>query len=366
MNILMVIPTFAPVVGGAERQLEGLAPALAALGHDITVATRRLPGTSSRDSSSAYVVRRLATWGLRFGFHVSLGLHLLFSGRRYDVIHCHTLSGTAVVCSLLGRLVHRPVILKVTRSGTGAQLGMWQVSGLRRLIFRAVLLKCTRLVAISEDTRSELAGLGVPPEKLACIPNGVAISPARVEAAALSIIYTGRLIPRKRVDLLLRAFAESSGSSDTRLTIAGDGPMREALEVLAVELGVQDRVVFTGELNHDGVCDELGKAAVFVLPSDSEGMSNSLLEAMAHGLAVIVADIEANREVVEQGTSGLLFRDRPSLSGHLDAVIRDAALRARLGGNAREVVSRRQSFATIAEQYEEVYRSLASLRRRKS
>lgn len=103
-----------------------------------------------------------------------------------------------------------------------------------------------------------------------------------------------------------------------------------------------------------------------MLPSDSEGMSNSLLEAMAHGLAVIVADIEANREVVEHEVSGLLFEGAPSLAHHIDAVVGDAELRARLGRNARDAVSRRQSFATIAEQYDGVYRSLMSGRGRAS
>jgi glycosyltransferase involved in cell wall biosynthesis len=181
------------------------------------------------------------------------------------------------------------------------------------------------------------------------------------------ILCVGRLAdPRKRVDLLLRAFAASRRRGETRLTIVGDGPMRSALEALAQELAVDDQVTFAGELAHTALRDQLGGAAIFVLPSDSEGMSNSLLEAMAQGLAVIVADIEANREIVEQGVSGLLFEDASGLSGHIDALIGDAGLRARLGANAREVVSRRQSFATIASQYDELYGSVVSERRRNS
>ena len=362
MKILMIIPTFAPVVGGAERQLEGMVQPLINHGHDVIVLTRRLPGTTAIDYSNGYLVRRLHTLGFKLGFHITLTLFLLIYARRYDIIHCHTLSGPAAICSLSGFLLKRPVLLKVTRSGPGSQIQQWQGSTIRQLVFKLVLQRCSRFVAISADTYTELTAVGVEQDKLVHIPNGVAVPPeAHLTSSMLPmIIYTGRLIPRKRVDLLLRAFAKSQHARNCKLTVVGDGPMRAELETLTINLGIEHQVVFTGEIDKNTLQDTLPLADIFVLPSKSEGMSNSLLEAMSHGLAVMASNINANRELIDHGVSGFLFENEEVLSQQLDQIATDTQLRECLGRKAYEFVLNNNSFKIIANKYHALYRSLAN------
>jgi glycosyltransferase involved in cell wall biosynthesis len=365
LKILMVIPTFKPVVGGAERQLEGIAPLLTKLGCTVEVVTRRLSGAPAVDDSAGYRVRRLSTLGLRFGFHLSLIAFLLFRGHRHQVIHCHTLSGPAAICAFIGTLLRRPVLLKVTRSGPGSQIRGWQETRLRRLIFRLIQRSGARFVSISSDTLAELKQQGVPDRQLDYIPNGVTVPEftRRQAAGPVTIVYTGRLIPRKRVDLLLRAFAATLAASSDKatLTIAGAGPEFGQLQGWACDQGIQDTVRFAGELDHQAVLSQLVVSDIFVLPSESEGMSNSLLEAMASGAVIVCSDIPANRELIEPGVSGLLFRDVNELSDHLGRLIADSGLRHQLARNAHQRVRDGYSFEAIAARYRDLYTSAARL-----
>jgi glycosyltransferase involved in cell wall biosynthesis len=362
ISVLMVIPTFAPIVGGAERQLEGIAPILTDLGCALEIVTRRLPGTPALDETAGYRVRRLNNLGFRLGFHISLALFLLMHGRRYRLIHCHTLSGPALICAIIGALLRRPVLLKVTRSGPGSQIQSWQSSSLRRLIFRLMLLSGTRVISISSDTHAELRRLGVPENRVTHIPNGVDVLARRdrLSVGRPTIIYSGRLIPRKRVDLLLRAFAACSQvrSQGAILRIAGIGPEAGRLRQLASKLDIDDAVHFLGELEHRHLLAELDTADIFVLPSDSEGMSNSLLEAMASGLAVIGADIIANRDLIEPGITGLTFRTEAMLSEQIGKLIDDAVMRRRLALAAHRRMATCFSFGAVAQAYYDLYKAI--------
>jgi glycosyltransferase involved in cell wall biosynthesis len=360
----MVIPTFAPIVGGAERQLEGIAPNLIDLGCKLDVVTRKLNCTPEFEDTRGYHVFRLRSNGIRFGFHIALAFFLLTRGYRYRVIHCHTLSGPALISVLFGMIWRRPVLLKVTRSGPGSQIKRWQSNDLRRFVFRLMLAFGARFVAISEDTLSELKKIGVPNSKISLIPNGVTVQSPRDPGATkiTTIIYTGRLIQRKRVDLLLRAFSRvlETRPQAALLRIAGTGPELINLQRLSTELALNHAVKFLGELDHDGILEELRNAEVFALPSESEGMSNSLLEAMASGMAVIAADIPANYELIQPGINGLMFSSEDMLSERIAYLIDDVSARERMAAAAFKTVRDRFSFLNVAKSYSALYDSFQS------
>jgi glycosyltransferase involved in cell wall biosynthesis len=361
MKILMVIPTFDPVIGGAERQLQGIAPELVRRGFELTIVTRQLGGTlSAVRHPSGYVVRRLPGLGVKFGFHVRLAAFLALNARRFDVIHCHTLSGPAYICCCFGVVLRRPVLLKITRSGQGSQIDRLRRSPFRRVVRRLWSTAVVRFVAITQDTLDELLAFGIDRDRCKVIPNGVQLLPPANERDAdrIEVIYTGRLIERKRVDLLLAAFAIAGVSSSCRLTIVGDGPLGAELRNQASRLPFSTSVEFTGALKHADLVLRLEKSHIFVLPSSSEGMSNSLLEAMAAGLVVLAADIDANRELINSEQNGLLFRDLDHLSMLLQEVVADPNLRARLGVAARQSIRDRFGFSSVADQYGTYYQEL--------
>lgn len=358
----MVIPTFEPIVGGAERQLQGIAAELARLGHEVTVVTRLIEGTPRQQThESGYSILRLDTWSLRFGFHVNLLRLLIRRAAEWDVIHCHTLSGPAQICCLAGAASRKPVLLKITRSGRGSQIDRLRRSGWRVLIRWLWSLDPVQFVAITKDALSELLDFGIDSKRCVLIPNGVKLGnrASSPKPAPMSIIYTGRLIPRKRVDLLLTAFSKAVSGSDCRLTIVGAGPMQQQLQEMATHLGIAPQVVFTGEMDHEDLSRKLLESEIFVLPSDSEGMSNSLLEAMAAGLIVIATDIEANRELIRHEENGLLFKDEDHLAQllrQLSSSSRDAL--ERLGEAAMHTIRSGYSFPSVAARYVDCYHRL--------
>ncbi|WP_297065479.1 glycosyltransferase family 4 protein [Thermococcus sp.] len=172
------------------------------------------------------------------------------------------------------------------------------------------LFSFERHAAVSWKTKLDLAEAGLR-KPISLVPNGVdaglikSIPPAELES---DIIFVGRLIPEKGVDLLLRALAEVKREiPDVRAVVVGDGPERGRLERLSARLGLEDSVLFTGFLeSRDEVIAIIKASKVFVLPSRREGFGMVALEAMASGLPVVTlnAPMNAARFLVENGRSG--------------------------------------------------------------
>jgi len=166
-------------------------------------------------------------------------------------------------------------------------------------------------IAVSEKTRKDLEKIGV--KNVRVIPNGINFSkienvkPSEEES---DVIFVGRLIKDKNVDVLIKAISLiKMEMSDIRCLIVGDGPEKGKLIKLAKELGVEDNVKFTGFLeNYDDVIAHMKSSKVFVLPSTREGFGIVALEANACGLPVITTNCERNtaRELIIDGDNGFL------------------------------------------------------------
>jgi glycosyltransferase involved in cell wall biosynthesis len=162
-----------------------------------------------------------------------------------------------------------------------------------KMLARRIWSRAGRLTANS-PALADLAQETFPGVSITVIPNGV--RPVEVEVLGkkknrkpgcpLRILCVSRLIPRKRVDWLIRALALLTCEGGERVTvdIAGDGPERQNLEKLASDLDVEDRIAFLGEVSPDDMIALYARADAFVLPSQNEGLSNALLEAMSFGL----------------------------------------------------------------------------------
>ncbi len=151
------------------------------------------------------------------------------------------------------------------------------------------------------------------------------------------IVAVGRLDDNKNHEMLIRAFAQIADKfPDYKLTVFGDGESRGKLEALIAEEGLSERVFLPG-VTAD-VAGDIERAALFVLPSNTEGMPNTLLEAMALGLTVISTDCPCGgpRELITQGENGLLIPvgDIKALSEAMDKVLSNPADAEKMGRNA--------------------------------
>jgi glycosyltransferase involved in cell wall biosynthesis len=162
----------------------------------------------------------------------------------------------------------------------------------------------------------------------------------------------GRVEHQKGFDTLIRAVAEVDGAT---LCIVGDGRDRAALERLADDVGIRDRLVWTGW--REDARSFLGVFDVFALPSRFEGFPLAVLEALLARSAVAAADVGSTAEVVRNGETGLLVPpdDAPALARAIRRLLDDRDLRERLGANGRELVLRRFTAAHMARRFESLY-----------
>ena len=172
------------------------------------------------------------------------------------------------------------------------------------------------------------------------------------------IINVGRLVPEKGQSYLIEAFSRLTDRR-WRLQILGDGPLRESLNNQVKELGLQDRVEFTGAVTN--VDDYLATASIFVFSSISEGFPNALCEAMAAGLPCVSFDCTAGpRDIINQGSNGYLIPvgDVESLSGSITALQVDPSKRKMIGGQAMEITKKLDGQKIAQTWFDEIRKSI--------
>ena len=377
----MIIPTFTPVMGGAQTQVHQLAGALTASGWSVRVLTRRHSyahpqGLPPEERVRGLPVRRVYSRGGKLGSLLFLlaGVWSLRGSERGTIFHAHDAGAAGWLAAAAASLWGGRSLVKL-RTGAYAyqqdfasRLARWQMLALLRLV--------DRVVVVNREVETLLEGLGTAAGKIACIPNGVDTglyrpAPAEEKAAArqrlgfhpgeAAALYVGRLEHMKGVDVLLRGWAcmQENSPPAARLFLAGGGPERERLERLAGELGVGSSVNFLGEQAE--VLPYYQAADLFLLPSRTEGLSNALLEAMACGLPVLVSRVGGAKDLVADPQNGLFFEseDEVELAGKLCLLLASPDLRRALGARARESVAAFASLDLTAARLEAVYRELA-------
>ncbi len=367
LKVLMVIPSFYPLVGGAEKQLEGLSESLLDFGIDPVVLARKVNGARSKERLKGFDVIRLPGIFYPIPFLLSLFMFCIMRRHSYRIIHVHTLNSPFWACVLIGILLGKPVLVKITRSGIGSQLDFYQARWYRRVILRFFMRHVQVIVAITKDIQDTLMSLGIPDDRIVLIPNGVkarfncdADSYPKLCGNVVTCIYVGRLIPRKGLEVLLQAWSDAGPPDNARLIIIGGGSDSDKLKKIARDLSIYDTVCFLGELSQEDVFNWMSKSDIFILPSESEGMSNALLEALSHGLPVIARDIEANFGLVDHGKNGFLFHGLQDLRDYLKVMISDKDVRGSFGKDSIRRVSEKFSFEKIAASYASLYHKLLS------
>ena len=192
--------------------------------------------------------------------------------------------------------------------------------------------------------------------------------PAALEGASVVIGVVCALRAEKGLPTLVEAFAKvvsgdrSDQRSGLRLAIVGSGAMLGKLQEMSVELGIQEKCHF--EPSTADVTPWLRGMDIFVLPSLSEALSNSLMEAMACGCAVVASAVGGNPELVSDGVNGLLFQagDAAELADRLERLIVDEDFRTRAGNAASVLVRQRFSIEASVRRMEEIYQAEFSVR----
>lgn len=378
----MIVRLFFPWVGGMERQALKLAKKLIEKGVDVEILTGWwFPGTEQREwIDGVPIFRNLTLWEMfgirglrRFGGYLyifSLYWYLWRTRNDYDVLHVHGLNYHTYTAVLAGHRFGKKVLAKLANSGNASDIQKMRLE--QQLPLESYMLpkalECDCFVATTPTIADDLASAGVSSNRIVLLPNGVEADDLRPKSnyalgKSIRVLYVGRLHEQKGVDVLLRGFQQLVRSDpylNITLQLAGSGPLRESLTMLAKQLGIDSKVEFIGQT--DEVYEYMQKADIFVLPSRAEGMSNALLEAMTFGLPVVVSDIPGNAHLIQQDVNGLLFENESaeSLAENLSLLLGQDSLRERLGKEARRTIDTQYSLDSVADEYIKLYRKLLS------
>jgi len=372
MRVVKVILEYLPIAGGAQRQIAAVAPHLLRRGIEVHVVTRRSPGLAAEETVDGVHVHRIPAPGPKAVASLLFTLRALLRLRalRPDVVHAFSLFSPTTVGLLARRWLGVPLVVKVLRGGRAGEIERLRAKPGVRSRLAAIRRGVDRFLAISREIDTELAAIGIGAGRRVALPNGVDVArfrpPRDGERAALRgelglppgrvAIFCGRLVPEKRVDLLLEAWGGVAGSHpEATLVIAGSGPLEPALRRMAGP-GVR----FVGAV--DDVAPWLRAADVFVLPSDTEGLSNALLEAMAAGLPVVATRVGGAEDVVRDGESGRLVApgDGAALGAALVALLASGEERTALGRAARRTMAESFALESVAARLVALYEALVA------
>ncbi len=274
-----------------------------------------------------------------------------------DIVEAHFVPGYGLLGALAGR---RPLVLHAWGSDLLRSPGRspFHAARARFALVRADLVVCDARVLAAAAERH-----GAPADRIAVVPWGadLALFPLAPFMAAPHVVSLRQLEPLYDVECLIDALpAVKDRVPGLRVTIAGEGRLRGALEVLTRARGLSDLVRFVGLVPHLELPALLASAAVVVSCARSDSTSISLLEAMASGATPVVSNLAGNREWIDPGVEGLLFApgDAPALARALVFALADAAFRRAARLSARQRVERDGDFARATGGLLERYQAL--------
>jgi L-malate glycosyltransferase len=358
VRVLQVVLSLHP--GGTERLVLELVSRLRA---EMPMAVCCLDESGAWADEALSQNVSVSSLGRRPGFRPMLGKGIADAARRHGatVIHAHHYS--PFVYSAIGRLWGGPARIVFTEHGRLSDVGP---SSKRRLANQLLSRVARDVFTVSGDLRQHLIEEGFEARRVGVIYNGIDVGALPQKAARdearrrigatdddLVVGTVARLDPVKDLQTLIGGIA-AAGTRPLRLIVIGDGPDRATLERVAREAGIADRVQFLG--HRDDARSWLGGCDVYANTSISEGISLTILEAMAAGLPVVATRVGGTPEIVDE-THGRLVpaRDREAVAAALRELGGQPELRQRMGAAGRAKVEARFTIERMVRDYAEVY-----------
>ncbi len=373
LNILIINYEFPPIGGGAATATKELARALQSAGNTVTVLTAGMSPLVGESMEFGVRIRRLRSRRSRpdrssFYEKLSFVIHAAVSivSERGRLKPEGSIVFFSLPCGPLGRLVKAvkgcPYVISL-RGGDvpGTERALDRIHRVLLPVRRWVLRGATAVVANSPGLK-ELSESADPLE-VTVIPNGVdtvAFTPkGRLPDGMFRFLFVGRLTSQKNVALLLEAanIVQRASKVPFLIEIVGEGPLEKDLRAQSLRLGIDGIVRWKRWLAREEMPGCYASADCLVNPSRYEGMPNTVLEAMACALPVVVSDVAGNRDTVERNVSGLIVTDNDpvALADAMRSLLEDQASAAAMGLAARKRVSERFSWEAAALAYMKVF-----------
>jgi len=366
LKVMLLVPTLDQ--SGAEKQLVLLACQLPTDEFDVHVVALTRSGPLAKELADHGV--RLTVLGKKWKFDpfTFWRLRKLIQSEQPDILHTWLFAANAYARLIVGRrMSHRPKIVVSERC-----VDVWK-SGWQLWLDQKLIGRTDRLIGNSHAVAEFYRSIGYPADIVRVIHNGISIpenfkadretllAELEIPVGSPVIGFIGRMARQKRGEDIVFAMAlVAILRPDAHLLMIGEGPERDKLMKFARDIGIDNLVRFTG--HRADAAKFLSVMDVFWLASDFEGLSNSLMEAMAAGVPCIASDIPPNRELVVDGETGFLVRvgDRVGFQQFTDRLLSDAELARRLGDAGRERMRREFSIDSMVDAHAKLYREVVT------
>lgn len=340
MTFLVWRDTGHPDGGGSELFVERVAAHLAGQGWDVTLCCAKYPGAPSDEVRDGVRVRRRG--GRLTVYPHGLAYLLTRRGRGSDVV-VDVQNGIPFFSAAVRR---RPVVVlvhhvhreqwQIIYPGTFGRFGWWVESRIGPRLYRG-----HPYVTVSDASRRDLVQLGVRPESISVVHNGIDVphpKQRQPRGQTPTICVLSRLVAHKQVEHALEVAQRVRATvPDVRLEVVGDGWWRDRLEAHADKLGVRDIVTFHGHVSDEERDAVLDRAWVLLAPSVKEGWGIAIMEAAARGVpAIAYASAGGVCESIVDGMTGWLVDDVTGIAKRTEELLTDRLLRDWMGANARD------------------------------
>ena len=378
MKILMLTWEYPPrIVGGIARVVHDLSKRLIKDGHEVTVVTYRdsanVPEYENDKGVNVYRVdnymihpNNFIDWIMQLNFNlVSKATEIINKEGGFDVIHAHDWLVT-YAAKTLKNAYDIPIVATIHATEAGRNSGIHDET--QRYINDTEWLltyEATEVIVNSNYMKNEIQRLfGLPFEKINVIPNGINLSnftgierdyDFRRQYAMDNekiILYVGRLVYEKGIQHLIAAMPKIlSNYHDAKLIIAGRGGMMDELKAEARNLGLGNKIYFTGYLDSKQVQKMYKCADVAVFPSTYEPFGIVALEAMLAGVPTVVSDVGGLNEIINHGVDGMKsYTGNPnSIADSVTALLKDHQLAANVSKKAKQKVKEQFNWEKIAQ-----------------
>ncbi len=351
-------------VGGAETQLLRILPELQAY-HDNIVCCVRGRGPIGKELEKNGIPVRYLDFGGFSDVMVIRRFYCAIKELSPDIIVTYLIHA-----DLYGRIFGKIFgVKKIVSSKRGALL-QWE--WLARIDWFTKWMVSHYLVQTRSAQNEWMGRLHLSEDRFSIVPNGLDIShfetpidkneeckKLSIDTTSFIITCVSRLRKGKGHEVLLKAFETFyKRNQNTTLLLVGDGERESELKGQIENYASRNNVFFLG--NRSDVPIILALSDLFILPTEGEGMSNAIMEAMAAGLPIITTDIPENRDLIEEGRTGILFpvSDDEILSDKISFLLENTKLREELGKNAKKEAREKYDVEKVVLKFAEFYRKI--------
>lgn len=268
---------------------------------------------------------------------------------KIDIIHAHSTVPTGFLAVIVSKIVRIPSFV----TAHGMDVNNFEKSQIFRYLIRVTMNNCNKAIAVSEDLALKMQLFEVDENNIVVLNNAINLKIFKpisneeirvkynIKDQDILLLYVGYLDTFKGVFELMDAFFEiHKKNSKIKLLIVGEGPKRSELEEKSSKLKLNEFVIFTDKISHDEMHKYYQASDIFILPSYSEGLPLSILEAMACGIPVVASNVGGIPEIIKDYENGLLvnLKDKNDLYKKLRILINDIELREKFGKKSVELI----------------------------